>query len=152
MGLMNFSTSVAAEKSVGEIEAILVKHRVRGVQKRYDAAGEITSLAFSLETPFGERSYRLPVNVDGVLATLEREKQAGRLPNLPWTRLNRHQAARVAFRILKDWLESQLAVIQTRAVTLDQILLPFQVANDAGETVYQLYQRQQAALPAPKSA
>lgn len=148
---MNFTTSVAVEKTVGELQALLVKHRCRGIQTQFNDAGEITSLSFRLATEFGERDYALPVNVDGVLRTLEREKHAGRLNGLPWTRINRAQAARVAWRILKDWLEAQLAIVQTQAVSWDQVMLPYQLI-DGERTVYQVYREQQMALPKPGAA
>ena len=48
------------------------------------------------------------------------------------------QAERVAWRILKDWLEAQLALVQTEMVSLDCVMLPYMQADD-GRTVYELY-------------
>lgn len=149
-GLLNYSTTIAVPKTVGEVQAILMQHKCRGIQTRYDDHGEITAMLFTLKTQWGDRDYALPVNVDGVYAVLQREKQAGTLPNLPWSRVDRGQAARIAWRILKDWLEAQLAIIQSQVVSLDQVLLPFQVAGEDGATVWQIYQRQQLALQAPR--
>lgn len=153
MALLNYSTSIAVEKTLGEIQAILVKHQCRGTQTRYSPTGEITSLAFSLQTDLGERDYLLPVNVDGVAATLKAEKNANRLPGLPWRvvedeRALRQQAARVSWRIMKDWIEAQLAIIQSRTISLEQVMLPFMVV-EPGVTVYDAY-RAQAALPKPE--
>jgi hypothetical protein len=149
--VLNYSTSIAVEKTVGEIQAILVKHRCRGMQTRHSASGEITSLSFTLATEYGQRDYLLPVNVDAVLKTLVAEKNAGRLPNLPSSRVDRAQAARVAWRILKDWLEAQLAIVQTRVLSIDQVLLPFMLTGGQ-RTVFQVYQEQQAALSKPGAA
>ena len=98
----------------------------------------------------------MPVNVDGVLATLKAEKSPGRLSGLPWrvvedSRQLRAQAARVAWRILRDWLEAQLAIVQSRSVTFEQVMLPYMlVESDEGmKTVFEAF-RAQAALPAPK--
>ena len=54
-------------------------------------------------------------------------------------------AERVAWRIVKDWLEAQLAIIRTEMVTLDQVMLPYMV-GDEGHTVYELYRDRQLAL------
>jgi len=56
-------------------------------------------------------------------------------------------AERVAWRIVKDWLEAQLAIIRTEMATLDQVMLPYMRADD-GRTVYELYRDQALALPA----
>ncbi len=154
MSLLNYTTTIAVEKTLGEVQVLLRQHKVRGIQMRYDANGEVASLTFSLETAFGEHAYALPVNVDGVEQTLTTEKNAGRLNGLPWRVIEskaalRAQASRVAWRILKEWLEAQLAIIQCQVVSLEQVLLPFQIANEAGETVYEVYERQQLALPKP---
>lgn len=46
------------------------------------------------------------------------------------------QAARVGWRILKDWIEAQLALIETGMVTIEQVFLPY-VQNDKGQTLYE---------------
>lgn len=148
MGLLNFSTTIAAEKTVAEIQALLVKHHCRAIQTRYGAQGEVVGLSFTLSGEYGAREYALPINVAGVLRTLQIEKRAGRLPNLPLNRIDEAQARRVAWRIVKQWLEGQLALVQTRVLDLDQVLLPFQLV-DGERTVYQVYQQQQTALPRP---
>jgi len=57
------------------------------------------------------------------------------------------QAERVAWRIMKDWLEAQLAIIATEMVTLDQVFLPYMQGDD-GRTVYELYLDHQLAIGA----
>lgn len=156
MALLNYSTSVAVEKTVGEIQSILSRHKCRGVQTRYSETGEITALAFTLQTDFGEREYAMPVNVEGVAQTLKVEKNAGRLNGLPWNVIEhapslRAQAARVAWRILKDWLEAQLAIVQSRSVTFEQVMLPYMLveSEEGMKTVFEVFQAQ-AALPPPQ--
>lgn len=156
MALLNYSTGVAVEKTVGEIQAILSKHKCRGVQTRYAESGEITALAFTLQTDFGERNYAMPVNVDGVAQTLKVEKNADRLNGLSWSVIDdpkrlRAQAARVAWRILKDWLEAQLAIVQSRSVSFEQVMLPYMLveSEEGMKTVFEVF-RAQAALPAPR--
>jgi hypothetical protein len=49
----------------------------------------------------------------------------------------KEQAARIAWRIVKDWLEAQLAMIEAGLVDLQQVFLPY--AQDAtGRTFYKL--------------
>jgi hypothetical protein len=58
-------------------------------------------------------------------------------------------AERVAWRIVKDWLEAQLAIIKTEMVTLDQVMLPY-MRGDNGATIYEIYRDQQLAIEAPR--
>jgi hypothetical protein len=101
------------------------------VAATYDDDGEITGLAFTVATDFGHRSFTLPVNTAAVQTVLWREGVQARY------RTTEH-ANRVAWRILKDWIEAQLAIIQTEMVTLDQVMLPYMQAPN-GQTVYELY-------------
>ena len=42
----------------------------------------------------------------------------------------RRQATRVASRILKDWIEAQLALLHTGMVELEEIFLPYMLQGD----------------------
>ena len=56
-------------------------------------------------------------------------------------------AERVAWRIVRDWLDAQLALIETQQATADQVLLPYRVL-EGGRTVYEAVIEQQGQLPA----
>lgn len=45
------------------------------------------------------------------------------------------QASRVAWRIIKDWLAAQLALIKAEMVTLEQVFLPY-AQNADGATLF----------------
>ena len=50
---------------------------------------------------------------------------------------SKEQAARVAWRCLKSWVEAQMALIQIGMATMDQVFLPY-VLNDEGKTLYEV--------------
>jgi hypothetical protein len=60
------------------------------------------------------------------------------------------QAERVAWRIVKDWIAAQLAIVETGMTSLDQVMFPYMLDND-GATLYELYVGQQPALEAGPS-
>ncbi|KKL17092.1 hypothetical protein LCGC14_2488990, partial [marine sediment metagenome] len=72
--------------------------------------------------------FALPVNPEAVLKVLEGQGVAPRYANL-------EQARRIAWRIIKDWVEAQLALIATEMVTLEQVFLPYLKVNQ-GQTLY----------------
>ena len=47
----------------------------------------------------------------------------------------RQQAIRTSWRILKDWVEAQMALLETDMVTMDEIFLPYMLSG--GQTFYQ---------------
>jgi hypothetical protein len=143
MPILNYSTSIEVSKTMGEITGILVKAGARQILTNYDDNGRPLGLAFLCETQLGPRHFVLPVNADKVLKVLESQKIKESRFRTP------EHADRVAWRIMKDWVEAQLAIIETEMVTLDQVMLPY-MRDEKGHTVYDLYINEQLALPKGK--
>ena len=135
MPLLNYTTKIDVFVSLGEIQSQLVKHGARKVMQDYDGTGHITALVFAIETPCGMRGYRLPANVEAVHAVLTKQK----------VKCDRAQAERVAWRIIKDWVEAQMAILESEMVQMDEIFLPYMV-DDAGQTLFQAYRDKQLML------
>jgi hypothetical protein len=140
MPLMNYSTTVPVARSVAQIHGLLVEAGARQIGTDYDQTGNPVGVMFVTETPAGPRGFAVPINATRVQAVLEREKVDRRFRTF-------EHAQRVAWRIVKDWLDAQLAIIRTEMVTLDQVMLPYMKAGPKGETVYELLRDQQLALP-----
>lgn len=146
MPTLNYTTKVPVGKTVGECQSILARAKnVSAVMVRYQE-GEPCGLNFALITPNGEQGFTLPVNIDGVAQLLRKQgKPAGGMSQAFF--LSREHAARVAWRVVKDWLEAQLAIVDAQMVTIDQVMLPYLTAPD-GRTLYELFRDRQLALPA----
>src|SRR5215831_1280256 len=105
MPLLNYTTTVAVDKTLGELQALLRKQGARSIVVDYDERGSPVALAFAVATPRGDEAYRLPANLDGVFRTLTAQHDRGEVrPRF----VTREQAARVGWRIVKDWVEAQL--------------------------------------------
>jgi hypothetical protein len=147
--LLNYTTTIAVDKTLTEIQRVLVKAGARSILTDYDGEGNPSALSFLIKTQFGDRSYRLPADIEAVWRVLTRQYDAGRVQRRFATR---EQAARVGWRILKDWLEAQLAIIETQMVTLDQVLLPYMQDQVTGQPIYELLvERNMKLLTAPES-
>ena len=131
MAILNYTTTVEAFKTVAEIEHVLVKHGAKSIMKNYD--GEtITGLSFLIDTGAQQIPVRLPVKIDECLVILMEEKKNG-TKNIKATR---EQAERVAWRILKDWIEAQMALLDVHMVRFEEIFLPY-IETCNGKTVYE---------------
>ncbi|GAJ09138.1 unnamed protein product [marine sediment metagenome] len=139
MALLNYTTSIEAIKTVGEIQGILAGHGAKSILTDYTADGQVEALAFKILTPQGEIGIRLPVNPEAVLQVLTKQN---RLRKVPGRYINRPQAVRVAWRILKDWVQAQMAILETEMVKMEQIFLPYAITKD-GQTVYDLFEQRQ---------
>lgn len=127
MSLLNYTTTIAAQKTAGEIQGILAGHGAKAILMNY-ADGEVESLSFKVMTIHGEVAIRLPVDPDAVLLVMQR----GRTPQ---SYCNRTQAVRVAWRIVKSWVQAQMALIETDMVRMEQVFLPYWVVSP-GRTLY----------------
>jgi hypothetical protein len=137
MPLLNYTTQIDAAKTVGEVQTILARAGATAVATEYDQ-GRPTAVMFRATTPFGPREFVLPIHRDKVLAVLRKQKVQPKYQNP-------EQAERIAWRIVKDWVEAQLAIIQTEMVTLDQVMLPY-MRTDDGRTVFERYEMNQLQL------
>lgn len=134
MPIKNYTTKVPAAQSVAEIVGTLAAHGAMKIQQDYDA-GKPISIAFMIDTPAGLRGFLLPSSADRVRSVLLRQN----------VKATDDQAERVAWRILRDWVMAQMAILETEMVSIDQVMLPYMV-DDQGKTVYELYQSRQLLL------
>jgi hypothetical protein len=142
MPLLNYTTKVAAIDTVAEISKKLLAYGVREQTVRYDKNRKPIGLAFRIDTAFGEQGFVLPADPAPVLKILERDWSNGSIPARYATR---EQAEKVAWRIVKDWLEAQLAIVETGMVKLDEVMLPY--LQTAEGPLYQVVVSGQLALP-----
>jgi hypothetical protein len=129
MPLLNYTTSIAPQKTVMEIQAALAKAGASAIMADYDEDQNIVALSFRLKADGQDISFRLPTDWKPVLATLQRQNVTPKLQTP-------EQALRVAWRITKHWVDAQLAIIETRMVTTAQVFLPYAITKD-GSTVYE---------------
>lgn len=50
---------------------------------------------------------------------------------------NEDQARRVAWRIIKDWVEAQMAIIQSGTAEMAEVFLPYVVHPETGLTLFE---------------
>lgn len=141
MPILNYTTTVEVEKTMGEINRALARRGVTRISTLYDDQGTAAGLAFTMKTDYGVRDFELPVRTEGVLAAMKAD------PAVKPAQKNPAQAARVAWRIAKDWLEAQAALIDAHLATLDEVMLPYMV-DSGGQTMYAVYRSTQKAIEA----
>jgi len=128
MAILNYTTQVATEKTAIEIQMLLVKAGVKGFMTQFDDDGVMTGITFQLNTSNGAMYFTLPANIDKLYVVLQ-NADIGRKYK------TREQAARTAWRIIKDWIKAQLAFIETDMVDMVEVFLPY-MQTENGETVY----------------
>ncbi|WP_298199566.1 hypothetical protein [Desulfosporosinus sp.] len=136
MALLNYTTSIDVHKTLGEIQKILVSHGARKIMYDYDDNGHIQALCFQIATVDGDRGIKLPANIPAIYEVLKQQKKAKKIKTNP----DYEQAERVGWRIIKDWVEAQMAILETDMVKFDEIFLPYML-NRNGLTYFQAHQK-----------
>jgi len=127
--ILNYTTKITTEKTASEIQKKLANTGAQAILCEYND-GIMCAMSFRIDTPSGRVSFRLPVNTAGVYKVLQSSK-------IPRSKKTKDQAARVALRILKSWIEAQLAIVQAGMADLTEVFLPY-AQNKAGRTVYEM--------------
>ena len=141
MAILNYTTTVDAFKTVSEIEYILVKHKAKSVMKQYEGE-RITGLSFLIDNGRTMIPVRLPVKTEECLKVLKKEKANSQRSNIKATP---EQAERVAWRILKDWIEAQMALLDIEMVRFEEIFLPY-IELPNNQTLFQALEQKEFML------
>jgi hypothetical protein len=141
--ILNYTTSIDAGKTAGECIGLLAQHGAGHIGIDYDGERQPCGLSFEIGTPWGPRSYHMPVNIAGTQKALE-QAYAKRSIDLRFTYSD--HARRVAWRVMKDWLEAQLALIEAGLAELTEIMLPWMQTSPELTMYGQWRQANQKAL------
>lgn len=138
MAIKNFTTDVPVNRTVSEIHLMLADHGAKRILFDYSDDGKVNAISFTISTPYGEQAIKLPANAERVRAVLHEQKNSTKNRSRTPIDDSQEQADRVAWRIVKDWLAAQLAILETEMVTVQQVFLPYFI-NNKGETLYEVY-------------
>ena len=126
--LKDYTTKVPPEQTISEIQQLLAGHNVTAMMTEYDGR-QVSSVSFRINLNGNDMSFRLPCNWRGVHEILKRPEYS----RIPYAE-KEAQSIRVAWRIIKDWIDSQLAMVEVNMVTLPQVFLPYAVMR-SGQTL-----------------
>ena len=120
MSLLNYTTKKEASETIAEIQQMLVLYNVSGVLTEYDGRA-VSSMSFKINIDGNDRMFKMPCNWRGVHEIMKNDSKCG-------TQLRtEEQAIRIAWRIIKSWIEAQLAMVEVNMVTIPQVFLPYTV-------------------------
>lgn len=135
MKLKNYTTTVPADKTINEVQALLVQAGASSIACNYEHT-KITTIFFKLKLGEREIPFQLPAKPDAVY-----QKLFAQLPppigvkNDSWRQARHDKAANIAWRIVFDWLKVQVSLIELEQAEPAQIFLPYMLMS-ATETLY----------------
>lgn len=129
MAILNYTTKIDPAKTASEIQALLGAKGAQSVSTQY-LKGEAVAIYFALDVNGQMINFRLPSNWEGVLRVLKGDRK------VPWPLKNEKQAKRTSWRIVKNWVEAQLAIIESGQAQIAEVFLPYAVTSN-GQTLYE---------------
>jgi hypothetical protein len=143
-GPLNYTTTIAASKSAGECMDLLQRYGVSMAALVFRKDKTPCGLAFRLETQWGERAYEVMVDADKTYKVLDKYRREGKITQ-KW--VSKEHADRVAWRVIKMWLEAQLSLIEAGLMDAETALAGSMLVGP-GETLLGSYSRAQRELEA----
>jgi hypothetical protein len=128
MPILNFSTKIDAWKTVNEIQQILAKHSITHFSIKNEGSFPV-GLSFTIDYNGTPLNFLLPSNYQGVLQCLKKDRK------VPNSSKNEEQALRTSWRIVKDWVEAQLAMVQANLAPIQEVFMPYLIINSSGQTL-----------------
>jgi hypothetical protein len=123
MPLLNCTTTIPAHKTVAEIQQMLAKAGANAILSEYDDQGYIVALIFKMRIDGNDLGFRLPTDWRPVQNVLTEQRRRN-----SHIKTDQQQAVNVAWRVTKDWVDAQLAIIQSRMIRPHQVFLPYMEA------------------------
>ena len=142
MFLKNYTSQVPVSQTICRIEQVLLKCGVSGITKEYGATANVVAIQFHIKRgpELPEITIRLPADKERALEALwldyaDGDKLTPDGKALQWhsrKKLKRanfaEQAERTAWKIVQDWMEVQMSMIQLKQAETLEVFLPYVMA------------------------
>ena len=139
MTIRNYTTQIPVDKTILEIESILIKFGAKGIYKEYTGA-KISGLMFYLERDGQKIPFKIPSSVEKSRRVIMEAVEEKKLPRKYYDEPFRtEQGERVTWRIIKDWIDSQLSLLEINFADAIEIMLPYAYNPIENKTMYQKF-------------
>ena len=144
--LKNYTSTVPATRSQAFIERKLVQHGAMRILKTYDSDRQrVTAMCFALPIDGVDVHFKLPARVANCEAVLRANLSSRARPE---TRKKiPDQAERTAWKIVSDWVEAQMAMIELAQIEVMEVFLPY--LYDGKQTYFEVFKKKGAKALLP---
>ena len=131
--IKNYTSTVAINKSVQHIEDQLIRHGAQEILKIIEG-GKLVGIAFIISVSGKNIPFRIPARLDRVekkLRELIRRPINGTLQRVA------EQAGKTAWKILSDWVDIQMTLIDLEQAELAEVFMPFAYDHRTKQTFFE---------------
>jgi hypothetical protein len=132
--IKNYTSTVPADHSVVHIERRLVAQKAKNIMKQYGPTGKLDAIAFIVELNGHDMPFKLPAKVEQVYKKLTgavRRARKGTMARIE------DQAERTAWKLMADWVDVQMSLIELDQVEFLEVFLPYVYNPSTQQTFYE---------------
>jgi hypothetical protein len=130
INLKNYTTEVAASKSIEQIEKLLIQFGASNIMKECSSGGKCSAISFMIVVENMKLPFRLPAKVKEAYVWLKKKFPARKDATLL------EQAERVVWKQLWDWTHITLSGIELEQLETLEALFPYLYDIAKGESYY----------------
>ncbi|MCP4259131.1 MAG: hypothetical protein GY774_16725 [Planctomycetes bacterium] len=132
--IKNYTSSIPASRSVQYIENKLVVHGAKQIMKEYDDDKRLAAICFIIMVEGKELPFKLPARTEQCEAILlSRIKR----PTEGTHKRVKEQAERTAWKLLRDWTDVQMSLVELGQVDILEVFLSFAYDVVEGKTYFE---------------
>lgn len=139
MPILNYTTKIDSYKTIVEIQKVLATHGASKITTDNDASGNPIAVTFCIMFKEQLCAFALPCNFEGVLRAMKKSSK------VPRSLCTEDQALRVGWRIVKDWIEAQMAIVEADLANMAEVFLPYAVMKN-GQTLFKNFESDASRL------
>lgn len=136
MNIKNYTSSVPADKSILDIERILIAMGARNIAKEYDGFGKVDAIMFGIPKDGSTVPVKLPGRRSAIkklfLSEYKRSYTKGQEESA------NQQAERTAWKNVRDWVELQATMIKLEQVEFMEVFMPYIYNMQTRKTVFEI--------------
>lgn len=136
------NASSTSKNVFNDIQKTLATHNVQAISFVYETngSGRIKGVEFSISINGASYPFRLPARVENVEKIMY--PKAYKL-----NQTQKDQAYRTAWANIRDWISSQMAMIDTGMVKPEEVFLPYMIERSGNRTFFEAMTESQFLLP-----
>lgn len=147
MAVKNITSTIKTEKTIMELEQLLIRFGAKGILKEYKGT-QIDSIAFYLEQNNRKIPFKLPMNLERARRVIEKAVDEKKLPSKFKQEPYRTEKAQiVGWRIIKDWIHAQISILEIEFAEPIEILLPYAYDLNKKKTFFEKIKEDKKLLP-----
>jgi len=127
MAILNYTTTISEHATCADIQKLLSSKGARQIMLDYDVKQRLVGISFTILSNDMSILFRLPANFKGVQKALIKQTNAKKYHT-------EEHAMRVCWRIIKDWISAQMAIVEADQADMATVFLPYSVMQN-GATV-----------------